>query len=153
MTVTYQCRRAGDKLKIWGSGKIRHETVLSGSETILLVEDEPALLNLGRDMLKVLGYQVLAAGSPSKAVRTAEAYGGAIDLLVTDVVMPEMSGWELCQRLLSRYPKLKCLFMSGYTADIIGDQGILKEGVDFIQKPFSIKDLGVMVREMLVKNK
>ena len=135
------------------TGHDRSHAVAGGQETILLVEDEPALLNLGRDMLKILGYQVLAAGSPAEAVQTAEAYSGAIDLLVTDVVMPEMSGWELCQRLLSRYPKLKCLFMSGYTADIIGDQGILEEGVDFIQKPFSMKDLGVRVREILVKNK
>jgi PAS domain S-box-containing protein len=130
--------------------KERSRPVAGGQETILLVEDETALLNLGQDLLKILGYRVLTAGSPGEAVRTAED-AGVIDLLVTDVVMPEMTGWELSQRLLSSYPNLKSLFMSGYTADIIGDQGILKEGLNFIQKPFSIKDLGVKVREILSK--
>ena len=123
-----------------------------GPETILLVEDEAAILNLGREMLESLGYRVLPAGTPGEAIKLAEEHVGEIDLLVTDVVMPEMSGWDLCMRLLSLYPNLKRLLMSGYTANIIADHGILKEGVSFLQKPFSMKDLSIKVREALGKN-
>ena len=70
-------------------------------------------------------------------------------LLITDVVMPEMNGRDLAERLQSRYPGMKCLFMSGYTADVIAHQGVLDEGVNFIQKPFSMKDLAAKVREAL----
>ena len=87
-------------------------------------------------MLEILGYRVLAAGTPGEAIQLAEEYAGEIDLLVTDVVMPEMTGWDLCKRLLSLYPNLKRLFMSGYTADIIADHGILEEGVMFSPEAF-----------------
>jgi two-component system cell cycle sensor histidine kinase/response regulator CckA len=100
-------------------------------------------------MLEILGYRVLAAGTPGKAIKLAEEYAGEVDLLVTDVVMPEMTGWDLCKQLLSLYPNLKRLFMSGYTADIIAHHGILEEGVCFIQKPFSLEDLSIKVREAL----
>jgi PAS domain S-box-containing protein len=125
--------------------------IAGGTETILLVEDEPALLNMSREMLENFGYRVLAAGTPKEALQLAEKYAGEIDLLVTDVVMPGMTGWDLSKRLLSLYPKLKQLFMSGYTADIIADHGILEEGMTFLQKPFSPKNLSIKVREALGK--
>jgi CheY-like chemotaxis protein len=126
--------------------------VAGGAETILLVEDEPAILNLSREMLESVGYRVLAAGTPAEAITLAGEYAGRIDLLMTDVVMPGMTGQDLSKRLLSLYPNLKQLFMSGYTADIIADHGILEDGVNFLQKPFSLKDLSIKIREALGKN-
>jgi two-component system cell cycle sensor histidine kinase/response regulator CckA len=118
-------------------------------ETILLVEDEPAILQMATRVLETKGYKVLAASTPSAAIRIAKEHSGEISLLLTDVVMPEMSGQELAKYLLSLYPQLKRLFMSGYTADVISGQGVLDEGVHFIQKPFSMQDLAVKVREVL----
>jgi len=125
------------------------EPVRRGCETVLLVEDEPAILDMGKMMLESCGYRVLAAGTPGAAIRLAEEYAGEIHLLITDVVMPEMNGRDLARRLLSRYPHLKRLFMSGYPADIIAHQGVLDEGAPFIQKPFSISGLAAKVREVL----
>jgi len=122
---------------------------LSHGETVLVVEDEPALLMMAKMMLGKLGYHVLAAGSPGEAIALAEAHESAIHLVITDVVMPEMNGRELAEWLQSLYPNLKVLFMSGYTADVIAHRGVLKEGVHFIQKPFSIKDLAVKARDVL----
>jgi CheY-like chemotaxis protein len=116
---------------------------------VLVVEDEPALLMMAKMMLGKLGYHVLAAGSPGEAIALAEAHESAIHLVITDVVMPEMNGRELADWLQSLYPNLKVLFMSGYTADVIAHRGVLKEGVHFIQKPFSIKDLAVKARDVL----
>jgi len=120
-----------------------------GQETVLLVEDEPTILNIGKEMLKMQGYRVLAAGTPGEAIRLAEEHMGEIHLLMTDVVMPEMNGRELARKLLTLYPGLKRLFMSGYTADIIAYHGILDEEVHFIQKPFSFDGLAAKVREVL----
>jgi PAS domain S-box-containing protein len=138
------------------SGKTAHapaeapaESATGGPETVLLVEDEPMLLELAQTMLQELGYAVLAAATPGQAIRLAEEHAGEIHLLMTDVVMPEMNGRDLAKRLLSLYPNLKRLFMSGYTANVIAHHGILEEGVHFIQKPFSMKDLATKVREAL----
>jgi len=120
-----------------------------GSKTILLVEDEPAILRMTTMMLELLGYTVLAAPTPGEALRLAHEHAGCIDLVLTDVVMPEMNGRDLAKNLLSHYPNLKCLFMSGYTADVIAHHGVLDEGVQFIQKPFSMKALGGKLREAL----
>ncbi|OPZ16016.1 MAG: Blue-light-activated protein [candidate division BRC1 bacterium ADurb.BinA364] len=120
-----------------------------GCETILLVEDEPAILRMARTMLERMGYRVLAASAPSEAMRLAEEHAGRIDLLISDVVMPGMNGRELADRVLRRCPGLKSLFMSGYTADVIAHQGVLDSGVHFIQKPFSQRDLGAKVRAAL----
>ena len=120
-----------------------------GSETILLVEDEPAILNLTRLVLERLGYTVLAARTPSEAIRLARECPGRIGLLITDVVMPEMNGRDLAKDLLSIRPNIQRLFMSGYTADVIAHQGVLDPGVHFIQKPFSPRALGAKVREVL----
>jgi PAS domain S-box-containing protein len=120
-----------------------------GVETILLVEDEPSILSVGRRMLEKLGYQVLAASTPEEALDLAEKHKGGIDLLLTDVVMPQMNGRELAARLTDRWPNLKCLFMSGYTADMIAHHGVLAEGVQFIQKPFSKAELSAKICEVL----
>ena len=120
-----------------------------GSETILVVEDEPAIMTLTTAVLQRLGYAVVAAGSPGEAIRLAEIHPSHIHLLITDVVMPGMNGHELAKTLLPIYPHLKCLFMSGYTSDIIAHQGILDKGVHFIQKPFSMTELGARVRAVL----
>lgn len=118
-------------------------------ETILLVEDEPAVLKVSTLMLERQGYTVLAAATPGEAFRLARDQAGEIHLLITDVVMPEMNGRELAQQLSQLYPNLKRLFMSGYTANVIADHGVLDEGVHFIQKPFAYNDLGNKVREAL----
>jgi DNA-binding response OmpR family regulator len=121
----------------------------SSGETVLLVEDEPAVRGIARMILERLGYTVLAASTPGEAIRLTETHVGAIHLLITDVVMPEMNGRDLNHRLLALRPKLKCLFMSGYTADVIGHHGVLEAGVNFIQKPFSMGDLAAKVRMTL----
>lgn len=100
-------------------------------------------------MLKQLGYQILTAQTPKEAINIAQKYTNNIHLLITDVVMPDMSGPELTERLLTIFPNIKVLFMSGYTANVIAHQGVLDEGVHFIQKPFLIKDLGTKVRSIL----
>ena len=113
------------------------------------MEDEPAILEMTARMLESQGYSVLAASTPGEAIRLAEEHAGEIHLLMTDVVMPEMNGRDLAKNLLSLYPRLRRLFMSGYTADVIAHHGVLDEGVFFIQKPFSTKDLAKKVREVL----
>lgn len=121
----------------------------SRGETVLVVEDELALLVIARMMLEKLGYRVLSAGTPAEAIGLAERHASEIDLVITDVVMPEMNGRDLAKRLHSLYPEIKILFASGYTANVIGHKGVLDEGVSFIQKPFSMKELAVKVREAL----
>jgi two-component system, cell cycle sensor histidine kinase and response regulator CckA len=123
--------------------------VHKGKETVLLVEDEPAILEMTTRLLTGLGYRVLKAGSPGAAIRLAREHSGDISLLMTDVIMPEMNGRELAKNILSIYPRMKRLFMSGYTADIIAHHGVLDEGVHFIQKPFPINALAGKLREVL----
>ena len=120
-----------------------------GHETILLVEDEPMIRDMAKKMLESLTYTVLAAGTPGEAIRLTQDHVGGIDLLMTDVVMPGMNGRDLASKLQPRFPGLKCLFMSGYTANVIARRGILDESINFIQKPFSIKDLAKKVRALL----
>jgi PAS domain S-box-containing protein len=120
-----------------------------GSETILLVEDEKAVLHLIKRILEEQGFRVLAAGTPSEAIRLAKEPGGEIHLLITDVVMPEMNGRDLAAKLLAFHPRLKCIFMSGYTSDILAPHGVLEAGVHFLSKPFAWKELSAKVREAL----
>lgn len=120
-----------------------------GSETILVVEDERAILNMTAQMLKGLGYQVLQAETPDEALRLTQTHDGEIHLLLTDVIMPGMNGRDLAGKILAMRPDLKCLFMSGYTANVIAHHGVLDEAVCFIEKPFSRKQLGAGVREAL----
>jgi two-component system cell cycle sensor histidine kinase/response regulator CckA len=120
-----------------------------GSATLLLVEDEPAILRLGTVMLGRQGYRVIAASTPRAALRMAAEEPGEIHLLVTDVVMPEMDGRELARRLLDVIPNLRCLFMSGYTANVIEHHGVLDKGVSFLQKPFTSAELAAAVAAAL----
>lgn len=124
-------------------------TIFRGSETVLLVEDEVAILNLGKMMLENMGYRVLAAATPKEALRLARDANSRIHLLMTDVVMPEMNGRELSRQLLALFPDLACLFTSGYTADVIANSGVLEPGIHFIHKPFSMPDLSRKIREAL----
>ena len=125
------------------------EMVPLGHESILLVEDEPALLRLATVMLESLGYRVLRSGSPKEALALAQTHEGEINLLITDVVMPQMNGRELASQLKQALPGLKCLFMSGYPASMITYHGVLGEAVRFIQKPFSRLEIANKVREAL----
>jgi len=120
-----------------------------GTEIILLVEDEPSILRMTRMMLERKGYSVLSATTPAEAMDKAKNHSGSIDLLMTDVVMPKMNGRDLAAKLIDHYPNIKLLFMSGYTADVIAHQGVLDDGVAFIQKPFSMGDMTEKVREVL----
>jgi PAS domain S-box-containing protein len=138
-----------------GAGVVEAEAASSADflrgrgETVLIVEDEPAMLAMGKVMLEELGYTVLGAADPGQALRLAHEHTGDIHLLMTDVVMPRMNGRDLAERFMPGKPGMKCLFMSGYTANVIAHHGVLDEGVHFIQKPFSMKDLGAKVREAL----
>jgi PAS domain S-box-containing protein len=125
-----------------------HE-VSCGHETILLVEDEPAILEMTTIMLEDQGYIVVAARSPGEAICLAREQRDRIDLLITDVIMPEMNGRELAKNISAICPNVKRMFMSGYTANIIAHHGVLDQGEHFIQKPFSLKDLGAKLREVL----
>jgi two-component system sensor histidine kinase EvgS len=134
---------------------VRHDphpsttSIVTGHETILLVEDEPTILNMTVLMLQRIGYTVLSSSRPNEAVRLAREYNGNIHLLITDVIMPEINGEKLAKNMMAQYPDLKCLFMSGYTADVIAHHGVLDEGVNFIQKPFTMADLASKVRRTL----
>ena len=120
-----------------------------GTETILVVEDEEAILEISRTLLESLGYTVISAGTPIEALQQVAELKKPVQLLITDVVMPQMNGLELARRLAETNPGLKWIFMSGYTADVIAHQGILDKGVHFISKPFSMSDLAEKVREVL----
>jgi two-component system sensor histidine kinase EvgS len=122
-----------------------------GTETILLVEDEEAMLSLAGMLLEQLGYRVLPAGSPDAALRFAQEHGSAIDLLLTDVIMPEMDGKALACSVRVLRPSIKLMYMSGYTADVIAPHGVLDGATHFIQKPFRFQELAAKVREALDK--
>lgn len=125
------------------------EIVFSRGETVLLVEDEKINMEMVKSILKELGYNVLATKVPSDAIEIGNIHKGDIDLLITDVVMPDMNGNELSAQLCNTIPSIKTLFMSGYPSDIIAHHGILNDGVNFIQKPFSIKELSIKIRTIL----
>lgn len=128
------------------------ETPPLGHETVLVVEDELAILKMASMLLQKQGYNVLAAHSPSEAIRIAHSHSGQIDLLMTDVVMPEMNGKELATKLTTIHPHLKCIYMSGYTADVIAHHGVIGDDLHFIQKPFPLYALATKVREVLDSN-
>ncbi|HOT28483.1 MAG TPA: PAS domain S-box protein [Candidatus Ozemobacteraceae bacterium] len=130
-------------------GIVEEARPVGGRETILVVEDEATVLHLTRKMLENLGYRVLSAENPEQAMKLAREYDRNIDLLLTDVVMPGTNGKELSERILEFMPGLKHIYMSGYTSDVIARQAILDEGVKFISKPFSLKELADKVRETL----
>jgi two-component system cell cycle sensor histidine kinase/response regulator CckA len=123
--------------------------VVRGTETVLVVEDEEAVRRLAERILRSAGYRVLTAVSGGDALIACEREGGAVDLLLTDVVMPRMSGAELAERLRRQRPGLKVLFMSGYTDDAIDHHGVLRREVALIGKPFAAAALTAKVREIL----
>jgi PAS domain S-box-containing protein len=125
------------------------ELVKGRGEVILLVDDEETILKMGEDMLEMLGYKVLTASTPNKALRMASEYLGKIDILMTDVLMPEMNGRNLAEQVSLTQPEIKCFYMSGYASDIVEKQGLFFEDMRFIQKPFFLHDLARKVREVL----
>jgi PAS domain S-box-containing protein len=120
-----------------------------GSETILLVEDATHVRELIAQLLQASGYTVLTAAGPAAALELSDRHPGPIDLLLTDVVMPEMSGPELRQRLMSLRPRMRVLYMSGYTDEALGRHGVLEPGTFLLQKPFGVGALGRKLREVL----
>lgn len=125
------------------------DTLPRGRETVLLVEDEPGLLEMGQGMLEQLGYNVLPALTPKEALRVARDHPGEIHLLLTDVIMPGMNGKDLAERLKEACPAMKCLFMSGYSAEVIARHGVLTKEIRFLRKPFTLMELASRVREAL----
>lgn len=125
------------------------EIPLTGDETILLVEDERMLLSTLTKLLSRNGYRVIGTESPEEALELAEVHRNSIDLLVTDVIMPGLNGRELANSLNADNHNMKILYMSGYTSSVITDHGVLDEGVNFIQKPFSFDDLLSKVKQAL----
>ncbi|PID71848.1 MAG: hypothetical protein CSB34_05235 [Desulfobulbus propionicus] len=134
---TIEVEQAQDVCQLKGSG-----------ETILVVEDDASILELTKDILESKGYCVLAAGTPSEAIRLAETES-SISLLLTDVIMPEMNGKDLAVKLRENNPELKVLYMSGYTADVIAHHGVLERGVQFINKPYTVKELSRKISEVI----
>ncbi|MDZ7698137.1 MAG: PAS domain S-box protein [Deltaproteobacteria bacterium] len=122
-------------------------------ETILVVEDDAPVLGLARRVLEKLSYAVLTSASPAEAVAMVREYDGEIHLLMTDVVLPGMSGKDLAGEIMQIRPNISVLFMSGYTADVIARQGVLDEGVHFMGKPFTPDNLARKVREALSSEK
>jgi PAS domain S-box-containing protein len=122
---------------------------MGSNETILVVEDESAILKMTTRILESAGYNVLSANTTSEALHLAEECTENLDLILTDVIMPEMNGCELARQITAFYPKLKILFMSGYTFDVIAKQGNLDANAHFIQKPFTNTELTAKVDEIL----
>lgn len=118
-------------------------------ETILLIDDDRAVLDIGKRLLESLGYQVIATASAAELLQLVRAHEGKIDLLLTDVVMPEMSGPELAAEITRFRPEIKCLFMSGYTANHIAREGSLEQGIEIMDKPFTRKTLSRRVYQLL----
>ena len=145
----YLPRHRGESTPLLEKRKRQDRPVEHGHETILVVEDEEAILTLTTVMLERLGYHVLVARTPAEAIRRAQEYAGDIQLLLTDVIMPGMNGRDLARNIIASYPDIKCLFMSGYTADVIAHHGALEQGMGLLRKPFSRESLGAKVREAL----
>jgi len=135
--------------KIEPPDQIAHAGSMTGTETILLVEDEDVLLKLGKFMLEELGYNVMAACTPEEAISLVKEHTRDIHLVMTDVVMPEMSGRDLQKRLDAVRPGMKYLFMSGYPANVIARHGVLDEGIHFLQKPFQMEAVAAKVRKAI----
>ena len=131
------------------TGQVAATPVVRGHETVLVVEDQHGVLQYAVAALSAYGYRVLKAGNRSEAVQAFEQERGCIDLVLTDVIMPNGSGRELADELERRQPGIKVLFMSGYTDEAIAHHGVLEEGAEFIQKPFSPQQLATKVRQVL----
>jgi nitrogen-specific signal transduction histidine kinase/ActR/RegA family two-component response regulator len=125
------------------------DSLLKGSETILLVEDEEMVRMLARRILEECGYTVFEAGNGAEALALCDKHDCHIDLLMTDVVMPQMGGRELAERFAAVYPRMRILFTSGYTDDAVVRHGVIETGMNFIQKPFTLDALARKIREVL----
>ena len=132
-----------------GGGRAEQEAAARGTETILLVEDEPSVLDLAHRTLQQLGYNVLPCASPDEALRIFRQYQDRIELLVTDVMMPGMNGKELAGRITALSPNVSVLFTSGYGENIIANQGVIDDGIHFIGKPYRPRELALRVRSLL----
>jgi len=121
----------------------------NGQETILLVEDEDSVRDFVRRILEGKGYRVRATGLPAEALQLAELHRGAIDLLIADVIMPEINGGELAQKVIALHPETKVLFISGYPHHSLGRFGVIEPGKTFLEKPFSAEALASHVRQLL----
>ena len=143
----YLPRYVGDEAEERPTDAIELRAKLSG--TVLLVEDEIAMLQVVQRLLEANGYTVIAASTPNEAMAAVETNGASIDLLIADVILPEMNGRELSERVVAKCPRTKVLFMSGYTANVLAPHGVLEKNIHFIEKPFARKDLLAQVREIL----
>jgi len=123
--------------------------VARGTETVLVVEDQPEVRKLVVEVLQGYGYRTLEAPSGAEGLTASETYSGPIHLLVTDVVMPGMTGRDLAESLAKTRPEMKVLYTSGYTANVIAHQGVIKPGVAYLPKPFTPVQLAAKVREVL----
>jgi len=132
--------------------EVLKEELPRGNETILIVEDEEEVRKLAGKILERQGYRILEASQGDDALRISERHGGPIDLILVDVIMPGMSCSELAKHLKSPHPKMKVLYMSGYTDNAIVRHGVLEKGVNYIQKPFTMEGLARKVREVLDKD-
>ena len=141
----YLPRHAADPASVETETEL--QPLVGHGESVLVVEDEPAIMKMTQTLLQRLGYRVFAVGSPIQALQLAKTNTDDIDLLVTDVVMPEMNGRDLAHQMQALHPNLKILYMSGYTADVIAHRGVLEEDMHFIQKPFTLSDLGLKIRK------
>jgi CheY-like chemotaxis protein len=127
---------------------LKHKA-LSGSETILLVEDDDGVRDFTASTLDNFGYDIIQAENGQKAIGILQTSQPAVDLLITDIIMPEMNGQELAKRLKKIIPLKRVLFVSGYTFDYLKQDGALEEGINFLQKPYSIHDILSKIREIL----
>jgi CheY-like chemotaxis protein len=129
--------------------KEQAQTAPTGHETVLLVEDEDMVRDLAQEILEQYGYSVLTAPNGTEGLRVCREFPDKIDLVLTDVIMPQMSGRELVEKILAIYPETRVLYMSGFTDDAVVRHGVLAEDMCFIQKPFSPEGLATKVREVL----
>jgi len=129
--------------------EVRQAPTIGGSETVLIAEDEAAVRAVARQALERQGYAVLEASSAQAALDLVQRHSGPLHLLLTDVVMPGMSGRTLAVRLLELRPELRVIYMSGYTDEAITRHGMLKPGLTYVQKPFTPDALARKVREVL----
>ncbi len=132
--------------------EVEPEDVPGGTETVLLAEDESAIVSMAKDMLAGVGYRVLTSSNPAEALRSARQHRTELKLLVTDVVMPQMNGQDLARIVSEEVPGLAVLFMSGYSADVISDKGVLADGVHFLAKPFTVRQMATAVRRAIDGN-
>ena len=141
--------RVDEPLEDWGEMVVEGTELPRGSETILIVEDFEEVRQLAAEVLERQGYKVLEAANGKETLDVCEKHEGQIHLMVTDVVMPGMSGRELADRIKSFHPEMKVLYTSGYADDTIVHYGVRRDGVNYIQKPFTMEGLARKVREVI----